>query len=613
MLTDTDAVMSIARDQGVLAALPPGAIWVQMSTIGIEGTERVAAMVRVERPDVTLLDAPVSGSKEPAEQGQLTIFASGPEAVRWRVATLFDALGQRTMWVGAVGAGTRLKLVNNTWLAFATEAVATSVALARRLGVATETVMEALIGGPLVSPWQAAKLQRIANGEFSAQFALSLALKDVRLAQQAAGDDRFSVLTCLADEWQQVVDQEITLCGVVVEPIEVGAVLPKDAFSLLCRNVVLLDYVVGDLTVNWPVTDGVWEIARPHDVFEHVVPSPDAKVIGQEGHKHIAMEILARQEIQFSIRIQAVAEARVQLAKVVRNPAAVDLRADEFQTRMALEYTSKEQATEHAGEPAFPRRRLSAGLGPFIWRHPAQHPALHPTLFLGLANFLVAERESDVDPDWDTSLFDVCPKPIVLGAGLLRRAVRVTLHRDTLETQNLHATTRLSHRVVDACVGNQAAAEKAVGSVAVVLCDPVVVRLEAGQLELVVRELFDGGPDQRIVVEDLGVDPVLFLFRDPGRGIERTSENIFVPDTLLAVAEVVLFEPSAKIGAVISFGRAIDDRCRTQSKAALERIVALALECEALSAVRAVDSTRPAALELLRQVDLPEIRMLVDV
>jgi 3-hydroxyisobutyrate dehydrogenase len=207
MVTDTDAVISIARDQGVLAALAPGAIWVQMSTIGIEGTERVAAMVGVERPDVTLLDAPVSGSKEPAEQGQLTIFASGPEAVRWRVAPLFDALGQRTMWVGAVGAGTRLKLVNNTWLAFATEAVATSVALAHRLGVATETVMEALVGGPLMSTWQAAKLQRIANGDFSAQFALSLALKDVRLAQQAAGDDGFSALTCLADEWQQVVDQ----------------------------------------------------------------------------------------------------------------------------------------------------------------------------------------------------------------------------------------------------------------------------------------------------------------------------------------------------------------------------------------------------------------------
>ena len=132
MVTDADAVLSIARDQGMLAALAPGAIWAQMSTIGVAGTDRVVAMAGAERPDVLLLDAPVSGSKDPAEHGQLTIFASGPDEARPRVAPLFDALGQRTIWVGAAGACTRLKLVNNTWLAFAAEAVAESVALARR-------------------------------------------------------------------------------------------------------------------------------------------------------------------------------------------------------------------------------------------------------------------------------------------------------------------------------------------------------------------------------------------------------------------------------------------------------------------------------------------------
>jgi 3-hydroxyisobutyrate dehydrogenase len=94
MVTDTDAVMSIATDQGVLGALAPGAIWAQMSTIGVAGTQRVADLVESQRHDVTLLDAPVSGSKEPAEQGLLTIFASGPEDVRSRVALFFDALGQ---------------------------------------------------------------------------------------------------------------------------------------------------------------------------------------------------------------------------------------------------------------------------------------------------------------------------------------------------------------------------------------------------------------------------------------------------------------------------------------------------------------------------------------
>jgi 3-hydroxyisobutyrate dehydrogenase len=81
------------------------------------------------------------------------------------------------------------------------------MALARRLGLDTENVVDALGGSSLVSPWQAAKLQRIAKGEYSPQFALSLALKDVHLALEAVDDDRLTALASLADEWQQAVDE----------------------------------------------------------------------------------------------------------------------------------------------------------------------------------------------------------------------------------------------------------------------------------------------------------------------------------------------------------------------------------------------------------------------
>jgi 3-hydroxyisobutyrate dehydrogenase len=216
MVTNADAVMSLATDQGVLGALAPGSIWAQMSTIGVAGTQRVADLVESQRHDVTLLDAPVSGSKEPAEQGQLTIFASGPEDARSRVAPLFDALGQRTIWVGSLGAGSRLKLVNNTLLAFTAEGLATSIALARQLGLETETVVDALGGGPLVSPWEAAKLQRIAKDEYSPQFALALALKDVHLALEPLDTDRFASFASLAREWERAVndglgDQDVTV------------------------------------------------------------------------------------------------------------------------------------------------------------------------------------------------------------------------------------------------------------------------------------------------------------------------------------------------------------------------------------------------------------------
>lgn len=205
MVTDADAVVAVLRDEGVLEALDSGTVLVQMSTIGVAGIERVAALVAGARPDVTLLDAPVSGSKDPAEHGELTIFASGPLDARPRVAALFDALGQRTVWVGDVGAGTRVKLVANTWLAFTAEAVAASVALARVVGLETDQVVSALEGNPLVSPWQEAKLHRLVRGDFSPQFALSLALKDVHLADDAAGS-RLDALSCLAGEWQRAVD-----------------------------------------------------------------------------------------------------------------------------------------------------------------------------------------------------------------------------------------------------------------------------------------------------------------------------------------------------------------------------------------------------------------------
>ena len=207
MVTDADAVISIATEQGMLDALAPGSIWAQMSTIGVAGIERVIQLVEARRTDVTLLDAPVSGSKEPAEQGQLTIFASGPDDARLRVAPLFDALGQRTIWVGPLGAGSRLKLVNNTLLAFTAEGLGASIALAHRLGVETETVIDALDGGPLVSPWESAKLQRIAKGDYSPQFALALALKDVHLALEAVDAGRFESLASLAREWERAVDK----------------------------------------------------------------------------------------------------------------------------------------------------------------------------------------------------------------------------------------------------------------------------------------------------------------------------------------------------------------------------------------------------------------------
>jgi 3-hydroxyisobutyrate dehydrogenase len=209
MVTDSKAVISIADDLGLLEALPDGAVWAQMSTIGLEGTETIRSMVEEQRPDVLFLDAPVSGSKVPAEQGKLIIFASGSEEARPKADPVFAAIGQRTVWLGPVGMGSRLKLVNNTLLAFAAEGVANSLALAHQLGLDVRHVRDAFEGGPLVSPWMAGKLARIQDDNYSPEFPLALALKDVHLALAEVDPDHLSVLTSVAREWEEVVQQDL--------------------------------------------------------------------------------------------------------------------------------------------------------------------------------------------------------------------------------------------------------------------------------------------------------------------------------------------------------------------------------------------------------------------
>lgn len=113
MLTDTDAVIEVAEQ--ALAAAEDGAVWLQMSTIGVEGSDRAAELAA--RHGVTLVDAPVSGTKEPAEGGKLVVLASGPSAVRDACAPVLEAVGSRTVWLGEeVGKGSGMKMVVNAWL-----------------------------------------------------------------------------------------------------------------------------------------------------------------------------------------------------------------------------------------------------------------------------------------------------------------------------------------------------------------------------------------------------------------------------------------------------------------------------------------------------------------
>jgi 3-hydroxyisobutyrate dehydrogenase len=204
MLSDANALLSVLDQQGALDAFPPDAVWVQMGTIGVRGTDRVIALTEARRPDVGFVDAPVAGSRQPAETGDLLILASGPPRLEHALQPVFDTIGRRTIWLGPAGRGTRLKLVLNSWLAFLMEGLAETMALADELGIAHDELLDALESGPLAAPAAIAKLHKIDAHDYEHEFALAWALKDVDLALASAADPS-PALTAIAEQWRRAV------------------------------------------------------------------------------------------------------------------------------------------------------------------------------------------------------------------------------------------------------------------------------------------------------------------------------------------------------------------------------------------------------------------------
>jgi 3-hydroxyisobutyrate dehydrogenase len=186
MLSDGDAVLECMQgDDGALGAgHGEKALWLQMSTIGEQAGERCIELAGDH--GLEFVDAPVLGTKEPAEQGKLLIMASGPEGLRDRLAAVFDVLGQRTLWVGQAGNGTKLKLATNSWLLAVVEGAAETLALAEGMGIDPHFVLEAVSGGPLDMPYLRLKGEAMMERRFEPSFKLALAAKDAALVVEAA-------------------------------------------------------------------------------------------------------------------------------------------------------------------------------------------------------------------------------------------------------------------------------------------------------------------------------------------------------------------------------------------------------------------------------------------
>jgi 3-hydroxyisobutyrate dehydrogenase len=182
MLSEGDAVLEVAA--AALGANDGPETWIQMSTIGMPATERCEALA--DEYDATFVDAPVVGTRGPAEQGALTILASGPERSRPVAEPVFAAVGARTLWLGESGAGSRAKLMVNAWVIGVVAALAETLSLGRSLELDPDLLFEILDGGPLDLPYARIKGAMMTAGSFDdVSFSLSLARKDAQLARTA--------------------------------------------------------------------------------------------------------------------------------------------------------------------------------------------------------------------------------------------------------------------------------------------------------------------------------------------------------------------------------------------------------------------------------------------
>ena len=185
MLADADAIAEVL-DGDALSGLAEEGIWLQMSTVGIGGNEKLAGIA--SEHGVAYVDAPVLGTKAPAEGGQLIVLASGPDELRPSCEPVFEPMASKVVWLGEAGAGSRLKLVVNNWITGLLGVLAETVALAEALDVDPARFLEAIEGGPLGAPYAQIKGKMMIEEDFPTSFSTKLARKDARLVLEAAAE-----------------------------------------------------------------------------------------------------------------------------------------------------------------------------------------------------------------------------------------------------------------------------------------------------------------------------------------------------------------------------------------------------------------------------------------
>lgn len=191
MVTDGDAVRSVLDRGDLLSQLEPGTVWFQTSTVGLDDTESFSNRARTH--DIPFVDAPVLGTKEPAEAGELTVLAASDHPVLDGWEELLGTIGSKTIRLESPPDATSLKLVCNTWVVGLLGTLAETVALAEHLDADPAQFLDAIADGPLDSGYAQLKGQMMLSQSYDASFPLRHALKDANLIRRAARETGLDV------------------------------------------------------------------------------------------------------------------------------------------------------------------------------------------------------------------------------------------------------------------------------------------------------------------------------------------------------------------------------------------------------------------------------------
>lgn len=189
MVTNSAALDALINGpEGVAEGLTAGKVVINMSTVSPEATEAAAAAV--EAKGAAFVDAPVSGTVKPAEEGTLVILAGADAGTLQKVTPLLKTMGRQVLHCGGVGQGTRMKLVLNLMLGNMMETLAEGMMLGRQFGLEPVQVLDALSGGAMNAPMFQVKGKAMLEGHYAGQFPVHLMFKDLNLVLEAAGQAR---------------------------------------------------------------------------------------------------------------------------------------------------------------------------------------------------------------------------------------------------------------------------------------------------------------------------------------------------------------------------------------------------------------------------------------